>query len=294
LIIFSETTNSLEIELINSKLKIKYKKFEIQPEEINCIWYRRWSDRNYKHFFQNPDIGLPIIDKLTNYQSSNKKELKNILVHYLKDKNWLSHPSNSSLNKLIVLTEASKLGLQIPDTKICSSKNVLINFFNTHKEIISKDLHNTLAFNDDSNFYNSVTKKVSKNFISKLPRNFTPSLFQKLIKKKYEIRSFYLDKTCYSMAIFSQNDNQTKVDFRNYNEDKPNRYVPYILPKNIELKITQLMQKLDLNTGSIDLIKDLDGNYVFLEINPVGQFGMVSEPCNYYLEKIIAEYLINK
>ena len=96
------------------------------------------------------------------------------------------------------------------------------------------------------------------------------------------------------MAIFSQNDKQTKVDFRNYNDNKPNRYVPYVLPKNIELKITQLMQKLDLNTGSVDLIKNHDGNYVFLEINPVGQFGMVSEPCNYYLEKIIAEYLINK
>jgi hypothetical protein len=32
---------------------------------------------------------------------------------------------------------------------------------------------------------------------------------------------------------------------------------------------------------------------VFLEINPVGQFGMVSHPCNYYLEKRIAQNLIN-
>ena len=94
------------------------------------------------------------------------------------------------------------------------------------------------------------------------------------------------------MAIFSQNDKQTKIDFRNYNDDRPNRYVPYLLPVSIEKKITKLMQKLNLTTGSVDLIKDIKGNYVFLEINPVGQFGMVSGPCNYYLEKRIAEFLI--
>lgn len=285
---------NLNIELANSKLKIKYKDLEINPEEIDFIWYRRWSDRNNYHFFDNPDIGLPIIDKLTNYQTANNNELKSLLVHILEGKKWLSHPSNSSLNKLIVLAEASKLGFRIPDTKICSSKNELLKFFNTYKEIISKDLHNSLTFRDESYFYNSITNKISKNYILKLPKKFTPSLFQNLIKKKYEIRTFYLDNRCYSMAIFSQNDNQTKIDFRNYNDNKPNRYVPYILPKEMELKIIQLMQKLNLNTGSIDLIKDYNGNYIFLEINPVGQFGMVSEPCNYYLEKIIAQYLTNK
>ena len=34
-------------------------------------------------------------------------------------------------------------------------------------------------------------------------------------------------------------------------------------------------------------------NYYFLEINPVGQYGMVADPCNYELDKLIAKYLIN-
>ena len=33
--------------------------------------------------------------------------------------------------------------------------------------------------------------------------------------------------------------------------------------------------------------------FVFLEVNPVGQFGWVSKNCNYYLEKKIALKLIN-
>jgi glutathione synthase/RimK-type ligase-like ATP-grasp enzyme len=51
------------------------------------------------------------------------------------------------------------------------------------------------------------------------------------------------------------------------------------------------MLQLELTTASIDLIVDLNENYVFLEVNPDGQFGMISYPCNYYLEKEIANQL---
>jgi D-alanine-D-alanine ligase-like ATP-grasp enzyme len=52
------------------------------------------------------------------------------------------------------------------------------------------------------------------------------------------------------------------------------------------------MQKLKLNTGSIDMIYTNDSKFIFLEVNPVGQFGMVSKPCNYNLEKKIALNII--
>jgi glutathione synthase/RimK-type ligase-like ATP-grasp enzyme len=93
------------------------------------------------------------------------------------------------------------------------------------------------------------------------------------------------------MAIFSQKNKKTKIDFRNYDDELPNRNVPYQLPKSVEGKLIQMLDFLDYTTGSIDLIKTKSGDYVFLEINPVGQFGMVSYPCNYYLEEKIAIHL---
>lgn len=42
----------------------------------------------------------------------------------------------------------------------------------------------------------------------------------------------------------------------------------------------------------IDLMVDLNDQYYFLEINPVGQFGMVSKPGNDYIEREIALSLI--
>lgn len=94
------------------------------------------------------------------------------------------------------------------------------------------------------------------------------------------------------MAIFSQEDQQTEVDFRNYNFEKPNRTVPFLLPIDLQEKLIQLMKNLHLKSGSIDMVLTEEGDYVFLEVNPVGQFGMVSSPCNYELSKLIAETLI--
>jgi glutathione synthase/RimK-type ligase-like ATP-grasp enzyme len=130
--------------------------------------------------------------------------------------------------------------------------------------------------------------------IAKLPVKFIPSLIQQEIEKEFEIRSFYLDGKFYSAAIFSQLDNQTKIDFRNYNFHKPNRLIPYDIPVEIQKKLHRLMQKLQLNTGSLDILKSKDHKYYFLEVNPNGQFGMISKPCNFNLEHKIALYLKNQ
>jgi len=125
-----------------------------------------------------------------------------------------------------------------------------------------------------------------------LPDVFYPSLFQEKIEKEYEVRSFYIDGRFYSMAIFSQNDKQTKDDFRKYNFQNMNRMVPYQLDKKTELNLHKVYSMLNLDTGSADFIKGKDGKYYFLEINPTGQFGFVSFYCNYNLEKIVAKHLI--
>ncbi len=131
--------------------------------------------------------------------------------------------------------------------------------------------------------YTSIVDKKEK-------EDFFTTFFQQKIEKDFEIRSFYLNRKVWSMAIFSQNDDQTKVDYRRYNKVKPNRNVPYNLPKDIEEKIIVLMDKLDLTSGSLDFIKS-DDKFYFLEVNAVGQFGNVSFYCNYGLDYEIATSL---
>jgi glutathione synthase/RimK-type ligase-like ATP-grasp enzyme len=138
------------------------------------------------------------------------------------------------------------------------------------------------------------TSTVARQQLQELEHHMAPTLLQGHVKKRFDIRTFFLDGTCYSVAIRSQKDAQTQIDFRNFNWDHPNRSLPYRLGEEVHKKIRTFMAAMRLETGSLDFVLSENEDLFFLEVNPVGQFGMVSEPGNYYLEKEMAEFLIRK
>lgn len=193
-----------------------------------------------------------------------------------------------NLNKLKVLDIASKHGLKVPKYKIITNTEQ-INEFESVTKAISNGIYKII---DNHSFY-SYTEKLNLTKLKNKSIDVFPSLQMELIEKKLEIRCFYIDGYFFSMAIFSQTSEQTKIDFRKYNNKIPNKTEPFLLPTEIENKLERVFKELNLNCGSVDLIVDNNDNYYFLEINPVGQYGMVSDPCNYELDKLIAKYLVN-
>jgi len=277
----NEDNNSIKFDKITNKRK-------------GTAWFRRWGKKSSLLKVDHGDLDSTSLDSLKSLIDRDRNIIKNYTLRNLNIKHWLTDPSLSSMNKLEVLSKASKVGLNIPSTIVCTSKSDLLDFIQKHDRVIVKAISETIGMYDNKYNYTFLTKEIKLNDLPNIPQKFVPTCFQKLIRKEFEIRTFFLNGEFYSMAIFSQFDKTTSVDFRNYNKYKPNRNVPYLLPVEIHSKIKRLMNEIGLNTGSIDFIKDLNGNYIFLEINPVGQFGMVSRPCNYYLEKKVAEYLINE
>jgi len=187
---------------------------------------------------------------------------------------------------LIILKQAKLYGLDIPFSCITNDKDEIVTLFNSYPKLITKPIDDIESFQLNEKTWIPYTSFITKDLIESVSdREIFPSLIQEYIDKEYEIRTFYLDGKCYSMAIFSQDDEQTSVDFRQYNKVKPNRNVPYLLPKEMECKIKIFMNKLELKTGSLDFIRSKNGRYVFLEVNPAGQYSMLSKWCNYNLEK---------
>lgn len=287
------------VDLVKENIKIDFNGIEISTKDeiinlsdINTFWYRRLLPYNYflSEYGKLTTNTILNIELIRNIQNEFNR-IKDFISVFYREKNWLSQIGNSTLNKIEVLYNAKQLGLMIPDSIITTSKNEIIKFRKKHFSIIVKSISEALSLPIDNEFYIGYTYDITNSDIDNLPENFYPSLVQENINKDYELRIFYLSGSFYSMAIFSQNDEQTKTDFRVYNMEKPNRNVPFILPKNIEVKLDLLMKKMNLNCGSIDMIKSVNGDYVFLEINPVGQFGMVSKPCNYFLEERVACFL---
>lgn len=261
-------------------------------DEVHAVWYRR-REKPQSLALSN-DLDALTQHKINTNIFTEEQALFNGLVHLLSDKKWLSHPSNSSLNKLYQLQLASRLGLKVPATLVSSEKEDIYSFRKTYKQVIVKNIRDLRPILDKDTYYIPYVKKLDDTFLETLPNRFFPSLFQKYIPKKFELRVFFIGGKIFSMAMFSQEDNQTAEDFRRYNNQRPTRRVPYQLPLELEAKIRTFMDKIGLNTGSLDFIYSQQNEYIFLEVNPVGQFGMVSYPCNYNLNKEIAKFLARK
>lgn len=210
----------------------------------------------------------------------------------VKNKKWLTPLGMSGLNKLDTLLLAENCGLDIPDSYVISQKAQLTDIQRTsNKSYISKSVYEPHFIYQKNGAFSMFTKEIKH--LEEIPDAFFPSLIQEKIEKEYELRVFYINGEFYTMAIFSQEDKETELDFRKQDLEKSSKMVPYKLPSYVEKNLTNMLNLMKLNCCSLDIIKSsTDNRYYFLEINPTGEFGMTSIPCNYELFKKIALTLI--
>ena len=275
--------DTLDLSFTEDDIIFSTKEKVVRFSVITSFWYRRG-------MFSSDVFPNAISEHFRNFLNEEDFHIKNYLYYLLNRKNSIGSIQTSVANKIITNNLADKVGLKVPEFYLINRKSDLEKIIKRGKTITK-----VIAGNGFVNFSSDISGIMYTTLIENtdnFPEKFAPSYFQRYIEKRYELRIFYLRGNFYTMAIFSQKDEQTKVDFRRYNHSNPNRNVPYLLPKGIEKKLLRLMTLMKLNCASIDMLVDKSLNYYFLEVNPVGQFGMVSYPCNYNIEKLIANNLI--
>lgn len=287
-----------DLDRMEFTIMINENEYTCNPENIESVWNRRSGFS--KETLIGQGIGLEqIFHKKSSFAKAHLGEEADELFEFLKyllqenpQIKQIGNPFYNDVNKMIILRMAKSVGLNTPSSYIVTSKEDLAALLEREHALVTKALGNGVyRFTDEYGYY-SYTEKITMDWLNDMPDRFFPSLVQRAIEKEYELRIFFLKGKFYSMAIFSTEFAGTSTDFRKtFAADAVPRSVPYQLPRDIERKLSGLMKKLKLNTGSIDMIVTPDDTYYFLEVNPVGQFGMVSKPCNYYLEKKIAETL---
>ena len=275
------SNDKIKIRLIGDDIEFILSSMKFRLSDLTAYWYRRgFLNVLHQSLYEN--------DEFNGFRKVEFNKLLEFIYFSLSKLKSINRIENSDLNKLIVTNIARQLKLLTPNDLLFSDKNQMKKKLNPNIKYISKSISGDSLFELDDYILFNYSSIVDINLIE--TNIFFPSLVQNYIEKKYELRIFYFKEEMYSMAIFSQNDKMTNVDFRNYNKENPNRSVPFKLPAKIEKKIIKLMKILNLDSGSIDMILTPKNEYVFLEVNPIGQFGMVSFPCNYNIEKIIADY----
>jgi hypothetical protein len=99
---------------------------------------------------------------------------------------------------------------------------------------------------------------------------FGPTFLQEFVRKAMDVRVTVIGEQLFAVGIKPISD-AARVDFRRAEiYDLP--HVSIDLPPALQVRSLKLVKSLGLRFGAIDLLLTPDGEYVFLEINPNGQW----------------------
>ena len=182
---------------------------------------------------------------------------------------------NCKLQQLHVATE---VGLNTPTTVVSNDPDQIKHFIRDHpaNEVIYKTLYPTVWLNKNE-MRLTYTKEIT---LAHLPSDEmlqqTPGIFQKKIRKAFELRITYFGDYAISAKLCSQAHPKGVIDWR-YAPTQALKVEEFFLPDEVNKKCKKFMKKLGLVFGCFDFIVTPENEYYFLEINEQGQFLWIEE-----------------
>jgi MvdD family ATP-grasp ribosomal peptide maturase len=176
-------------------------------------------------------------------------------------------------NKQLQLQVARELGLEIPRTLTTNDPSTVLAFAESCESGIVTKMLSSFAVYEEGRELVVFTNPVKPEDLADLSGlSLCPMTFQEMIPKALELRVTVVGKSIMSASINSQASERAAHDWRRDGLRMIEDWQPYNLPPEVEEKILRLMDYFVLNYGAIDIIVTPDGQHVFLEINPVGEF----------------------
>lgn len=178
-------------------------------------------------------------------------------------------------DKVVQLVTARGLGMALPPTLISNAPERIRRFVGALEE------KGVVVKNFSPMAWTGVAPgPLAMNFTAKvdggtLPRDgilrLTPAIYQALVPKDHEVRVTCMGAELVAVALQTQQLEYSRVDWRR----APNASLAMQrteLPAAVADQCRQLMAQLNLRFGCFDFIVTPDGDWVFLEVNQMGQF----------------------
>lgn len=260
---------------------------EFSLDDIFGLWYRRGQ---LPYYFNADKYHDKEVERAVKHDF---RVLYEYVLHRLNSLPSINKVNKGDCNKFIALDVAIASGLTVPNTVVTPDINRLDIFYSQNSPCITKAISEIprMIINDNYCSHGTILLEQKPSEIWE-GNELGQSLLQNAIEKDFELRVFHLLGENHSMAIFSKYSEKTKVDSRDFDYgENLIPLVPYELPKGLNSKINVFMEKMGLNTGSLDFIVTPSGEFVFLEVNPIGQYAYMTFFCNYDIDKLIATKL---
>src|SRR5258706_476480 len=188
---------------------------------------------------------------------------------------WVGQPHKLRLAdiKALQLAEASKAGLKTPHTLISNNPEKAAAFIGMlgGTECAVKPLV-ALGVSNEQGYRLPLTTIVPADY-SLDAVAMAPNIFQPYISKMTELRCVVIGEKIFSARINSQANANTAMDWRAGDCE----HEIFSLPEDVEASIHHLMNSFGINFASLDMILTPEGEFVFLELNPNGQWLWLEE-----------------
>lgn len=206
---------------------------------------------------------------------------------------WMSRPEAiwKAEFKPYQLEIASRLGFLIPETIISNVPDSIRAFYRScGKGMIAKPVRSGFMVQKGVDCAVFTTEIRDADLADLRDAALCPTIFQELIPKSCDIRITVVGGQIFAAAIESQGDPDATIDWRRTSNPRlPHREIK--LPGAVEKNVLDLMGALSLNYGAIDMVLTPDDRYIFLEINPNGQWLWLDDILSLGISRAIANWL---
>lgn len=193
---------------------------------------------------------------------------------------WVNRPRAADFaeSKLAQLQAARAVGLYIPDTVIGNHAPDIADLIQRCGKIVFKTFYPQSWQSDRS----GTTYEASVAILdagSDLPEQaiaMSPGIYQRYIYKAFDIRITIIGRKMFAVKI-QKATGDAYVDWRPHSYDDDMRFESFAISATLEAKLHDLMDRLGIVFGCVDLVVDHQGNAYFLEVNQAGQFLFVEE-----------------
>jgi len=257
----------------------------ISPSNVASAWYRK--PGTVVH--DDKDVAKNIY--LNNELSSFNDSLWTVFPEDV----WLNSPAKIKVadRKLGQLLIAKETGFSVPKTVVGNNwGDISSGLAPNQEEIIVKTIKGVIA---DNNFLKAMfTHRLGhQETVSLASNDISPYLgiYQPYIKKQREWRTTVVGESVFSASIYTHED--AKDDWRKH-QTNPNKveFKKEKFPDELSEKCIKYLGKMGLKYGAFDFIETPDGEIVFLECNPNGQYGWLEEELGFPISECIATELI--
>ncbi|MGQ0772978.1 MAG: hypothetical protein ACT4NY_00920 [Pseudonocardiales bacterium] len=133
--------------------------------------------------------------------------------------------------------------------------------------------------------------QVESNSLNEEDIGLTAHLFQEWIPKKFDLRLTVVGDRFFPVVIHANSD-KAYTDWRS--DYSSLDYEPIETPDDIRCSIMTLLKRFDLRFGAFDFSITPEGEWVFLEINPNGQWGWIEERTGLSITSAMADLLTSE